>query len=375
MSSPLKDLKLSSEELKEIVTLFAKTRDIKDYKSMPEDRLISALKESESLKESEKNFDDKKPKRNFSKARIEKIRKEFNESRHKFSKSKINEIRKNLYEIENEKNLFASKIKEIERSLTELEQNIFKTEDLSNPKSYYDYDDTKYEGVKDINDLFDLSLDEDYYKPIVTKGTFNNNYIQNESNGGKVKSLSIEKYLNMITPYLCDIINNHKTHGLVRYHSCIKTWLEKTPSEWKIQLTVQVNFISSKGSDETRIMLTKSNNVEIMIGSEKNEIIKELFKSLLQRYQEGLEESMKGSDFTFDSVDALYYDLNKISLSRGGSYIDSPEWLKNKKTTINPKNNDDKCFQNALTVALNYQKIESNPERIPKIKPFIDQYN
>ena len=40
---------------------------------------------------------------------------------------------------------------------------------------------------------------------------------------------------------------------------------------------------------------------------------------------------MKGSNFIFDSVDALYYDLNKISLSRGGSYIDFPEWLKIKR--------------------------------------------
>ena len=57
-----------------------------------------------------------------------------------------------------------------------------------------------------------------------------------------------------------------------------------------------------------------------------------------------------------DGVDALYYDINKINLSRGGSYIDSPEWLKNKKATINPQNEkDDKCFQYALIVALNYK--------------------
>ena len=59
--------------------------------------------------------------------------------------------------------------------------------------------------------------------------------------------------------------------------------------------------------------------------------------------------------------------------SRGGSYIDSPEWLKNKKTTINPKSNDDKSFQYALTVALNYEKIKKDPQNISKIKPFIDQ--
>ena len=84
---------------------------------------------------------------------------------------------------------------------------------------------------------------------------------------------------------------------------------------------------------------------------------------------------MRGSEFIFDSVDALYYNLNKISLSRGGSYINSPKWLKNKKVTINPKNNDDKCFQHALTVALNYEQILKNPQRRSKIKPFIDKYN
>ena len=79
--------------------------------------------------------------------------------------------------------------------------------------------------------------------------------------------------------------------------------------------------------------------------------------------------------FVYDSVDPLYYNLNKVSLSRGGSYMDSPKWLKNKKATINPKNNDDMCFQYTLTVALNYEQIKDHPERISKIKPFIDKYN
>ena len=73
---------------------------------------------------------------------------------------------------------------------------------------------------------------------------------------------------------------------------------------------------------------------------------------------------MRGSEFAYDSVDALYCNLNKVSLSRGGSYIDSPKWLKNKKATINPKNNDDRCFQYALTVALNYEQIKKDPQNI-----------
>ena len=95
----------------------------------------------------------------------------------------------------------------------------------------------------------------------------------------------------------------------------------------------------------------------------------------MQKYQDGLEESVRGSEFIRDSVDLLYYHLQKIGLKRGGSYIDFPEWLKNKTATINPKNSDDNCFQYALTVALNQNQIKSNPERISKIKPFIDHYN
>ena len=84
---------------------------------------------------------------------------------------------------------------------------------------------------------------------------------------------------------------------------------------------------------------------------------------------------MRGSDFEFDGVNFLYYDFNKTSINRGGSYIDSPKRLKDNKSTINPKNNDHKCFQYAATLALNLDKINKHPQRISKIKPFIDQYN
>ena len=157
--------------------------------------------------------------------------------------------------------------------------------------------------------MFHLSIVEDYYKPIIVKGGFNNNYIQYESKGDKDKTLTISQYLNMIRPYLIDMINDHKNQG-----------------EWKIQLSAEINFISSKpDSDETHIMHTKSNNIEIMIGSDTNEVIEDIFKSLLQRYQENLEEEMRGSEFNFDAVNLLHYDLNKTSLNRGGSYIKSPD--------------------------------------------------
>ena len=85
---------------------------------------------------------------------------------------------------------------------------------------------------------------------------------------------------------------------------------------------------------------------------------------------------MRGSEFIFDGINLLHYDLNKINLNRGGSYIKSPDWIENKKATINRQNKkDDKCFQYDLTVALNHEKVKRDRQRISKIKPFIDQYN
>ena len=101
-----------------------------------------------------------------------------------------------------------------------------------------------------------------------------------------------------------------------------------------------------------------------MTGYKTDDIIEKLFDYLLEKYQEGLEEKMKKSNYTFDSVGALYYKLH------------TPEWLKNKKAIINPKNKkDDKYFQYAITVALNYQKVNNNQQEICNIKPFIDQYD
>ena len=133
-------------------------------------------------------------------------------------------------------------------------------------------------------------------------------------------------------------------------------------------MIAEIKFISLKpGSDETRIMHTRSDNIEIKIGDDNDDIIEELFRSFLQKYEESLQNKMRGSDFEFDGVNFLYYDFNKISLNRGGSYIDSPKWLKDKKSTINPKNNDHKCFQYAVTLALNLDKISKHPQRICKI--------
>ena len=170
--------------------------------------------------------------------------------------------------------------------------------------------------IENIRDLFSM-LD---YEPVLIKSGFEGNYLEYMSNDNN--SLSFDEYLELIKPYLNDLVNVYKTKG-----------------EGKLQLSAEIYFISQKpGSDETRAMYTRSFCEEIMSGSETEEIMEKFIMQLLQKYQDNLQNKMKGSDFIFNGVNYLFYDLNRITISKGGSYIESQKWLKDKKCAINQKN-------------------------------------
>ena len=207
--------------------------------------------------------------------------------------------------------------------------------------------------IENVRDLFSI-LD---YEPALIKSGFDNNYLEYMSNGND--SLNLNEYLELIKPYLYDLINVHKAKG-----------------EWKIQLSAEISFISQKpNSNVIRVMFTRSIPEEFVIGSETEEVAEKLIMSILKKYQDNLQNKMKGSDFIFNGINYLYYDLNRITISKGGSYIESPKWLKDKKCCINQKNNDNKCFQYAATPALNINSIDKHHQGITEIKPFIDNYN
>ena len=103
-------------------------------------------------------------------------------------------------------------------------------------------------------------------------------------------NISIQQFLDLIEKYLRELINQYKHEG-----------------EWKVQLSAEINFISLKpGSDETRLMYTRSDNEEFMSGSDTDEVIKLLFRSFLQKCQENLHNKMRGSNFEFDGVSYYY---------------------------------------------------------------------
>ena len=130
----------------------------------------------------------------------------------------------------------------------------------------------------------------------------------------EIKNLSIKEYLNEIKPYLKDI----------------KTNRQKSDT-WKNQLTLVINFVSSKDVDEEGVMDSKSDNIEFMLYDNANEVLNGLFESLL------LKTLVRGINFIFNSLKLLHYQYRKTNFTRLRSYIGSLDWIKKKKATINPK--------------------------------------
>ena len=243
------DLYLSKEESKDIIELLAKKRNIKNYKSKSSDKLYNIFK-----------------KQSKNKKRTDDITEELNNPTYNILKSESKDIKRNLYNVEKQRKISS---KRTSKYLDEFDKIILKLD------KYHDYDDYEYKGIKDIENLFKILIDKDYYKPKLTKSGYNKNYVQFESKGGKI--LALKEYLNLIEKYLKELIEEYKLKG-----------------EWKVQLTIEVNFTSLKpGSDETRIMYTRSDNVEIMFRDDNDDIIEQLFESLLQKYEENLQNKMR----------------------------------------------------------------------------------
>ena len=120
--------------------------------------------------------------------------------------------------------------------------------------------------------MFDNIDDDDYYKPILVKSSFDENYKYYKSRGDKDKKLSIEQYLGMIKPYLSDLMNENKAN-------------ENSFNEWKIKIIMRVNFVSSNDTGKIRTIFVLSDNGETRLGNEMDDIVKRLINSSLNNYQ------------------------------------------------------------------------------------------
>ena len=157
------------------------------------------------------------------------------------------------------------------------------------------------------------------------------------SEAGRYENLSPKKYLNMIRPYLRDLIDEHKRIMGLNNNNNINNG-NNNRAEWKIQLMIKKNFISVKDFEYSGTIYSASKPIEIFMGSNTENVIDTLFNTILNRIQQLMETPyQRGSRFTHDSVGLLYYHFQRIDIRKGETYIVSLEWIASKKVTINPK--------------------------------------
>ena len=305
--------KKSRDELKEI----ARLRRIKNSNKLTKEGLITSLLESEIsnakrnyMKHFNNNTNDDNNTNNDTydgkiRDKISDVRMILSRMGNTITNNDRKKIKKELYEIENKKNLSDKEKEKNYDNLVELVNKLNKKEKYK----YHDRDDLDYHGIRDIENLFDADNNEDYYKPILVKSSFKENYKYYESRGDKDKKLSVKQYLYKIMPYLSDLINDHKT-------------IRNNSNEWKIQINMHVNFVSSNDNGENRTIFVWSDNEEMRLG---NEIIKRLINSFLNNYQKEDIILRNGSNFVSENVDLLSYHIHKTSLRRGKSYVKSSE--------------------------------------------------
>ena len=249
----------------------------------------------------------------------------------KFEEKEMKEIRPII------RNLFDKSIKQnVMRNRSKIIRNKLKDKIIRDTWTLYETEEEKKERkdlekkkehnerlnkdgiIRDIMAHFEQ--EEDYYELKRVYNFWKNNYMGYESNSDKNRNLSVDENLNKIETYPRDIIINLQNS-----------------EKWEIQLPIAINFISSKDTEEERVMHSNSDNMKFTSWDDANEVVDELPKSLRSKYQEKLETSMKGSDFIFDSIQLLYYKCHKNFFKRDGSYIDSPDWIKKKKSNKSKK--------------------------------------
>ena len=272
---------------------------------------------------------------------MQSIKELFNNIRDTLSRDQINQMKTNIFKKERVYD-FLTKTDKITRKQTKVLDNIV---------TYFNelHDDLLKQSKYQYNPYgLDLLFNkDDYYKPTEVKSTFDGSYVLYASNGDKDGLLYIFEYFQKIKPYLRDLIDFYNTKH-----------------DWKTQLSMQISF-NSYTDNNVEIMHSKGDNVKTMWGVDANDTIQELICTFLQRFQQGLETKMKGSNYIFNPVNSLEYHFHKVSLKRGSSYIPQPDWLSHKKSTINPYNHSDNlCFLYAIVIALNYHNIDNNPQRI-----------
>ena len=322
----IKSLNLTAEESKGLIKFLAEKREITTKKLLSTIKLNLKRKNNKDLasKSQQKLIKSIKSQQKLAKTQLEllktqqkltkqtKSQRELIKSQRKLKKqqtlSNTRKIRNSFYNIDKKiNNNFIENKLDKKINNTNVDDFVENIRDLFNNTNVDKKINTNDDFVENFRDLFNNKLDkkinnntnDDFienirdlfsildYEPLSIKTGFDNNYLEYMSNGNN--SLSFNEYLELIKPYLYDLINVYKAKG-----------------EWKLQLSAEIFFVSQKpDSNEIRIMYTKSTPEEIIIDCETEEVAEKLIMQLLQKYQDNLQNKMKGSDFIFNGINYL----------------------------------------------------------------------
>ncbi len=215
--------------------------------------------------------------------------------------------------------------------------------------------------VEDVanSEVVELALSK-RFRPEEIEGAFDGGYVRFRSKGVEEHQgvVSVKEYIRRTRHHVLKVLEEMIRRG----------------ESWKVQLNLAALFRKVDGSDEYTTQMWSTPHV-IMEGTDIEELLDEMRVSLMRQYEKIL-NTMEASDYVFVRVVEMTYHCHRVDLNRGGSYIELPDWVKNKKCCINPKNNDDnECFKWAVISALHHEDIGVHPERISKLKPYIDRYD
>ena len=322
-------INLSFNELK----LIAQYRNISNDENKSKEDLIKALSRP-------------KPKLVINKKKLEEDRKDFYNLRYKFSKKDADKYRKVIYDIKNHWYFSELEIEETRKKFNELEKILmwekprddidsvyyedldnYDDDDDDNNINYYDYVYRKIGSVRRLFKKFDI----DYYKPILNDSGLDgiiNSYMEYTSNGDRYENLLPEEYLNLMRPYLTDLINKHITTMELNNNNNSDNNNNNNNNndnnnnntdrgEWKIQLTMINSCISTKSFKDKHTIYLKSEQVEIYMGSDTENVIDTLFNTPLLNFQCAQETSNdRGNEFIPDSVELSRYEFQRIDIRR-----------------------------------------------------------
>ena len=194
---------------------------------------------------------------------------------------------------------------------------------------------------------------------MLSQESFDDNYQRYTCRSDKNKKLSFNEYMDVVKRYIITLLND--------------TNKQQTR---KIQLDIRITTENILNPGDKRNFIVRSDNTVPLYTDDTTESVENLIKSLGEHYEEQILVSKKGSNFRCCNIDSLNIYIHEVQLNRGGSYIETPNWVKAKKTTINPKNTtDDYCFAHSVVIALYHKQIGKNPQRRENLKPYYKHFN